>query len=546
MMELCLNNRSTDDTKSLDQLLNFMHKSGIGFPGDNVSETDYSVPLRAMAELADKWAHPLWFHVNIVLPQNEATKRVITLSHSPVTEVWNDFQEALMVYEDVYPIYVHILATAIYKGSIEKSFLKFVAQTKFIQKHIFGNLSMIVGNKFHNPVWMKIKSLPSVVKNVSVEDWLKALRQLWIIDPPLSEEDTVYVEDGDLLVAMNTLFTAYTAKDIYLHIHWWFVQSIGAITSNAIFSFLLKDPERGPFFQKLICSMQVILNYNTILASEKRASLSATERAAIMAAVSNVHNMAVSKVSSAIGSKLALLLGKMQPVIWPRDPYAEEEHLLRLYGNQTNDVASNLFEIWLSRGIGYQQSRGFLDLRSAHAATFEVDSSSVGSHHAISGTVSLSLALLGAPFYYPDVTSAIIYGGMGFAYAHELVRTLNSLSLLLDGKDAITPSEAAPSHSYIWMPFSCSGMADAEVYPRHAALELAYSTYIKFRRDDEDVRLGNAKSYSPEQIFFATVCYLMCDMAIGASECDVSMRHFAPFEAAFSCSLGEEKCAVLS
>ncbi|KAK8762233.1 hypothetical protein V5799_026497 [Amblyomma americanum] len=81
MMDLCLNNRSSDDTESLDTLLNFMRNNGIGFPGDNVSETDYSVPLRAMAELADKWAHPLWFRVNIVLPQNEEMKRVISLSH---------------------------------------------------------------------------------------------------------------------------------------------------------------------------------------------------------------------------------------------------------------------------------------------------------------------------------------------------------------------------------------------------------------------------------------------------------------------------------
>ncbi|KAK8762234.1 hypothetical protein V5799_026498 [Amblyomma americanum] len=546
MIDLCLKNRAPNDTMGLETLLNFMRDTGFGFPAMDVERSDYSRPLRAMTELANKWALPLWFHVDIVLPEDGSPNRTISLSHSIVSHFFDTFQDALMAYEEVYFVYVHILTKVIYKGNIEERFHDFIHESKFMQKYIFGNLSGVARGTLHNPIWIKIKHLPSFVKNVSVEHWLEALRPLWITDPPISEEDTVYVADRELLVAMNTLFTAYTAKDIYLHINWWFVQTLGALTSNALFESLRRDPERGPFFQKLICSIQVILNYNTVLASEKRVSLSASERAAVMAAISNVHTIAVSKVSSVMGSKLALLLEKTQPVIWPQDPYAEEEHLLRLYGNQTNDIASNIFELWLSRGIGYQQSQAFPDVRSIDAAIFRAEFSAVSSHHAISGAVSLSLAMLKSPYYYPDVTSAIIYGGIGFTYAVELVRALNSFSVLLDGRDAITPSEANFSSSFIWVPYTCAGMNATAVFPNFVALELAYSTYLKFRSDYEDVRLGNAKHYSPEQVFFASVCYVMCDMASGADECEASMRNFPAFGDAFSCPMREEKCAILS
>ncbi|KAH6933224.1 hypothetical protein HPB50_013727 [Hyalomma asiaticum] len=548
MMDACLLRRPSDDKEALDQLLDFMHRTGIGFPGDDIDKSDYSRPLHMLVDLAYNWALPLWFFVDLVIPRNStASHAVVSLRHSSLGDLYNSLQEAIEVYEEVYLFYVNTILEVVYGGTVEASFKHFTNESKLLQKHVFANLSRL-SRSIHNPVLLTVKRLPYFVVNTSVEDWLGALRPLKGFQQNAGEDTVVYIADREMLVVMSTFFQAYSARELYLHIHWWFVQIFGAIVSNTLFDAFRRDPERGPLMQNVICSVQVNLNYNAVLASETRAHQESSISAKAVAALKNVHSAAVSKVSSAMGARLALLLEEMEPFLWPTEQYASDDGLLRLYGNATTDNKEpNFFQLWLSRAVSYQQSWASLKERSSEASIFKVDASLLTSHHIMSKVVSLSLAVIKAPLYYPDATSAIIYGGLGFIYATEIVRVLNSLSLLLDGGTTIVPSEAGFSQSYVSAPYSCAGMDVADIYPMYMALELAYASYRQFRDDTEDVRLWNAKGYTPEQIFFATVCYTMCDMDRGAVSCTTHMKHFPEFATAFSCppSLSLESCDVL-
>ncbi|KAH7960443.1 hypothetical protein HPB49_019614 [Dermacentor silvarum] len=536
MMDACLRRRPSDDTDVLKQLLYFMRNTGFGFPADSVALGDYSLPLKALTELAYRWALPLWFYVDLVLPHNgTVAKRIVSLSHSALGDIYDAFNDALMEYQDIYPLYAAILTETIYNGSVDESFQAFTRECKSMQKHVFSNLSRVARRRLHHPILVKIKSLPSFVVNTTVDHWLRALRPLWSVSPSISGKDGMYFTDREMLVAINTLFNAYTARDIYLHVHWWFVQFLGAVASNQLFDSLKRDAEHGLSLQKILCSVHVTSNYNFILASEQGARLGSWKRAEVGTHLNKVHAVAVSKVSSAVSVQLANLLEHMQPVIWPREPYASEDGLVRLFGNATSgDEDASFIELWLARAASYQRSRASLDELTADATVFRLDSVAAVSHNVVANAVSLSLAVLKAPFYYPEATSAIVYGGLGFIYAAELVRLLNSFSLLLNNRDTIVPSETF-SQSYVWLSLACLGMSTQELFPFYMALELAYSTYRKHRSDVEDVRIANAKGFSPDQVFFATACYLMCDMGNGAKLCDVFMKSFPEFGTAFSC-----------
>ncbi|KAH6933223.1 hypothetical protein HPB50_013726 [Hyalomma asiaticum] len=549
MMDACFMDRPSDDTEALDQLLGFMRSTGFGFPAENVSEHDYSQPLKALTELAYHWTLPLWFYVDFI-PEG-ATNRTITISLSALSDLYATINEALNEYEDVYAWYVDTLVGTVYRGSIGQSFHKFARASKTVQNSIFGNLSKLVRARYHDPVLLRIKRLPHFVTGTTVDHWLEAFKSLRNIDPPISEEDTVYFRDRSLLLSINALFTSYKARVIYLHVHWWLVQVLGVLASNAMFHGLRKDPERGETAQKILCAVQVTANYNAIFSGERRARLASSQRQEIMARLANVHAVAVSKVSSAMGARFALLLELMKPVIWLPEPYASEAYLLRLYGNETkgNETTQedNFIQLWLSRATSYQQSSTFLDGRSFEALLFRTDSTVLATHHVLSRTVSLSLALLEAPFYYRDATSAIFYSGIGFVYVVELIRALNSISLLLDGRDTIEPSSSSFSQDYVWAPYTCSGMVITEIYPQYMALEIAYAAYRQYRNDAEDVPLWNAQGYTPEQVFFATICYLQCDITDGADTCKMYMKHFPEFSKAFSCppKFAMEPCDIL-
>ncbi|XP_070389733.1 uncharacterized protein [Dermacentor albipictus] len=549
MMNVCFKNRPSDDTKVLDQLSGFMKRSGFGYPAENVSESDYSKPLTALAELAYNWALPLWFYVDLAIPPS-VESRTLTLSPAAFGDFYAVIHEAITEYEDVYTWFVNTLVETVYRGSIGASFREFTRGSKLLQKAVFGNLSQVTRFKYHMPALLKIKRVPHFVVNTTVEHWLKALGPLWSVDPPISQEDVVYFPDRRLLTSMDTLFKTYTARDIYLHVHWWFVQILGVLASNVLFGSFRRDPERGEFTQKVICSIQAAVNYNAIFSSEKRARLHPSERADIMRRLGNIHAIAVSKVSSAMGARFAWLLEHMKPVLWLPGPYASEERLLRLYGTETNNATTDedtFVGRWLSRAASYQRSSNYLDERSADSTVFRTDSSVVSSHHVMTRAISLSLALLRVPFYYPNASSAVFYGGLGFIYATELVRVLNSLSLLLDGGETIEPSPAGLSKAYVWAAYSCSGMNVAEIFPHYMALEIAYDTYRQFRSDAEDVSLWNAQGYTPEQVFFATTCYSMCNVHSGPRACTKNMKHFPEFATAFSCpsSFAKEPCDIL-
>ncbi|KAL1473831.1 hypothetical protein MTO96_021785, partial [Rhipicephalus appendiculatus] len=100
MVDACLTNRPDDDTKALEQLLGFMRSSVFGFTDANVSESDYSEPLKGLTKLAYNWTLPLWFSVDFL--SAGVANRALTISTSALGDFYATFHKAIIEYEDVY------------------------------------------------------------------------------------------------------------------------------------------------------------------------------------------------------------------------------------------------------------------------------------------------------------------------------------------------------------------------------------------------------------------------------------------------------------
>ncbi|KAH6932296.1 hypothetical protein HPB50_004481 [Hyalomma asiaticum] len=167
MMNACLLKRPSDDRKALNQLLDFMHRTGFGFPEDEIDKSNYSRPLNMLVDLSYNWALPLWFFVDIVVPRNStASHMVVTLRHSSLGDFYNTLQEAIEIYEEVYSFYVHTLIEVIYGDTVGPSFKRFIKESKQLQKHVFGNLSWL-SRSYHNPILLTVKRLPHFVVKTS-------------------------------------------------------------------------------------------------------------------------------------------------------------------------------------------------------------------------------------------------------------------------------------------------------------------------------------------------------------------------------------------
>lgn len=293
-----------------------------------------------------------------------------------------------------------------------------------------------------------------------------------------------------------------------------------------------------------------------------------------MRLLSDVHNTAVAKVRSwtdaldvrAIDA-VASRLGRASTVLWPEekrnggaDWWGEA-----LYGPDYDNATRGFFSHWreVRRGLReslntepYQLSLRVFRIQSPYLATYDL----------VSNTISVGVQTVAQPFYAADGTSAINYGGLGFLYAAQMARTINTLTLLLDGKS--TPSAWVPAANNasgapgqaLWKLARCASSSNtsgpqrtSSLYPLLPALGIAYDAYKRFRNAEQDLPLRGLEDYSAEQVFFLTACHATCwensSKHRVSPECSDAVRNFAPFAEAFNCPAGSpmnprERCRL--
>ncbi|KAH7945883.1 hypothetical protein HPB49_016845 [Dermacentor silvarum] len=161
------------------------------------------------------------------------------------------------------------------------------------------------------------------------------------------------------------------------------------------------------------------------------------------------------------------------------------------------------------------------------------------SYDPVQNVISVATDVLGPPFYYPRGTSAMIYGGLGFVYAMEVVIALNSMRALI--RDDLTSASTQASNARLWLPSTCENRD--LLFPELPALALAHAAYLRFRDADSDLPLKGL-SYSPEQIFFISFCHATClfypNNTHSSPVCNEVVKNFAPFSRAFSCPKDSE------
>ncbi|KAH6942863.1 hypothetical protein HPB50_011375 [Hyalomma asiaticum] len=207
-----------------------------------------------------------------------------------------------------------------------------------------------------------------------------------------------------------------------------------------------------------------------------------------------------------------------------------------LYGS-TDNFSYNFFSHWYHSRLALQKSRGS-SLYEEAMKTYRVKYNRLFEYKFIQNILSASVASLRPPLYYPDGTSGMIYGGVGFLFAKELIDAL-SLMILRPVQNESTLRTATSWR--LWEAFSCPEPHDrGQILPTLPALDIAYSAYRRYHDPTKDLPLRGLDSYTPEQIFFLTFCHATCTIEAHTGvqhspECSMAVRNFEPFARAFSC-----------
>ncbi|KAH7971100.1 hypothetical protein HPB49_018706 [Dermacentor silvarum] len=547
--------------------------------GDGLRDDgDYAFTLATIVNMSVVWYVPLWFTVDLVTPSPgdgaPSAQRSVSVSSTSVAYIAQRMHREVEAHK-LYKMYVTLLLDVVFLGKelapAFRAFLKVMSAE--VQRNVFANLSLGFIANHVEPRFVKIRHLPVLVPKLDARDWVDALQSAFGANPPLTEEDTLFVTDARLLHAVNVLFASYTARELTFHTAWWFAQFMAAVSSDGIHAFILGN-KVGSEVYPVLCGVHIAMAYNVLLSRIHygTGTASADPRPPVTRLLSYVHETAVGKIrtwTSAFGyqaiNAVTSRLGNATTVVWPECKQNESGDAWwgeALYGPDYDNATRGFFGHWreIRRRLqgslntdAYQSSLRVFRLQSSYLATYDV----------VSNAISVGVQAVTEPFYVADGTSAINYGGLGFLYALQVARTINALTLLLDGDH--TPSARVPPTNatdasgapgqVLWKLGGCaSSNASARVtslYPALPALEIAHDAYKRFRDVTQDVPLRGLEEYSAEQVFFLTACHVTCWTASTghrmSPECTDAMSNFAPFAEAFGCPAGSpmnprEKC----
>ncbi|KAK8767666.1 hypothetical protein V5799_005555 [Amblyomma americanum] len=360
-----------------------------------------------------------------------------------------------------------------------------------------------------------------------------------------TKDDVMTFEDAHLLEVVNAAFARFNNAELLQHVLWLFIDVYGPIADPT----LLIPPGNGQESNKTwlrYCSFQVESSYYLLVnALFVISHLTPVERQFISELTGTIHLKAVQLIRDAnwlewrSKSMAIAKLEGLQTVLWPRHEFLTEDSLSDIY-RSFPDNASSFSDYWL---------RTRQALRNYTAQNPQLTSELLGapggydqiiSYVHVLNTEFVSMAALASPLFYESGTQAMLYGGLGYQYARQLVRALDSTGVTVDAYGSIVPQWLSGSSAAdYWKRVKCLGAVDEDIFPDLPALELAYLAYISATQM-QGPKLFPSKT--EEQVFFMTACLGMCKHQRGRSEksCNKALVAFRPFAEAFQCDSSSE------
>ncbi|KAH9377568.1 hypothetical protein HPB48_000764 [Haemaphysalis longicornis] len=516
----------------------FMNATNLSWPEEPTNDVN---AFGVLLDLAYNWNVPLWFRV-VVLPEDAYhERRRILISLNPQVAQWQAILEQLgsvktyMVYWTSF--YNQLVSDADNKipsdSAIVNSYriLKTVLGT-FLKKDTYADEA---------PVQLSLDDAP---KHVTFANNMTELVNEHVdYGCNFSPHDLLVFSEARLLQALNNTFARYSNAELLHHISWLFVQAHGPVVDP--FNLLLSRHGSKSGAQEELpryCASQVEASYPMM--TNALCSVSQFSPRLRRFISDQLHNVAESvrlgimrapwldpKSRTAAETKINWL----RTVLWPPDTFLEEKSLAALYRLfPPNETSFSGF--WLETRRALKRRR--LQEPQYNSEPFDAPGSYalplVTYEHALN-TVFVAMAALTRPLFYSPEAGAMTYGGLGYQYARQVLRAIDSNGASLDRFGRPVETWLSPeSAGGLQERAECYGVTDYNTLLDIAALEVAYNA---FRAAPLKSQVNVFGDITPAKVFFISVCYASCSQKrlYSVEQCQKLVSGFRPFAEAFNC-----------
>lgn len=333
----------------------------------------------------------------------------------------------------------------------------------------------------------------------------------------------------------------------------WLAQSIWTLSIKALYNAFTGFSEESSEYAPITCAQEVASTYGLLVRYQWAPKFLSKERSRIDSTFFSIIRATESKISSSPwldGSAKRAFISRLRGIratLWPE--VSDFEGLYNLY-SRFPKLAPTFFHYWVTTREQLQQMIGTENRQKIlrYPTRFSGD---LYHYEYMLNSIVMKLPSMAAPFYYTKGTHSMIYGGVGFLYAKEVVRSFDqvavcssrewNVSVLRMSKDSegmytektfCRPSIPRKS------PCVSGWREDGSIFPEVPALEVTYAAYQEAVSASRELSPINRRSCTAEQMFFITICRATCrsgEYQATSEVCNIAVKSFEPFSKAFNC-----------
>ncbi|KAH7972948.1 hypothetical protein HPB52_019371 [Rhipicephalus sanguineus] len=432
-----------------------------------------------------------------------------------------------------------------------------------IEKDVLDSLQAVSTSSRKTAAVVPFRDVGLHVPNASSQRWLEAFQGAMSLDPELVGDDEIAVSDVSLLRTVSALLTKYTTLQLNRHLTWLIVQYCSPVADFALLVSFHGSKARADVYLPMFCGLMVEGTYKVLMLALGTSTLfTLRDREVIDAGFDSIVSAAVRKVNETgwmDGYSMSRTVDKLEAArkhMWPPESLLRGDALDVLYAGFPEDGPQSLAQYWIEAREalkGMNRTPEYAEALSLPGNNFP----DYLGYDYVNNVVKLAIGAAAPPAYYRNGTQAMLYGGLLFLIALQLVRAIDEEGIKWAPK-SVQEEKSFLSNSTL-ATFSAKaecGQSDGTVFPEVPALEIAYAALVESHlRGEEPVPLSLGPNLPEDKVFFMTLCYLSCakpgDRNLIPADCNKVARNSRVFANAFNCSVGsrmnpEKKCSFFA
>ncbi|KAK8773633.1 hypothetical protein V5799_011834 [Amblyomma americanum] len=517
-------------------------------------------PLSLAVYLAYRWQSPFWISVSVLEPTSSGKRRILVSPGLYLPIARKQHRNARLTYVKYWELFlVHLYPDATTRPPIN---VTDVENVRDVERDISESIYSVISSGKMQPALFPFGELRKHVPIASVSGWMEAFQLGLSIEPDLTLQDYLVVSDMALIKTLAELLVKYTARQLNRHLIWLMVQYYSPLAGYEFLKIYYGSERKAAKYLLAYCAHRVEVSYKALVLALGFYSLfTAQDIITIDTGFDTLVTEAVKKIDSCKWmdkeSKVRATrkLTAVKKALWPPAPVLDKDELERVYA-KFPEKADTFFRYWALASIAAVRAKWTREYLEASRLRWNNLPDYVGYDYVLN-SVELAIAVATPPAYYRNGTKAMLYGGLLFLMAMQLVRAIDTEGVRWtpDGT-AIDTILTESTHTTYLEKASCNiGAGNRSVFPEIPALDITYSALMTSHLLEETEALPLSQDLPADKVFFMTVCYLTCAESSGqyplAADCNKLVQSSEYFAEAFKCPKGskmnpEKKCSFFT